>query len=182
MRREVDVSRVKRFMLRIGQEARGAVRVYLTGGACAVLLGWRPTTIDVDVRFEPERPEVFAGLPRLKAELDLNIELASPQDFIPELPGWRERSVFVDSHGNAQFFHYDFYAQALAKLERSHDRDLDDVRAMVKRGLVEPARLLPLLDQVLEEAGRYPAIDFDSFRERVRIVATALSGAKAADT
>ena len=168
MRREVDVSRVESFMLRIGQEARGPLRVYLTGGACAVLLGWRPATIDVDVRFEPERPEVFAGLPRLKLELDLNIELASPQDFIPELPGWRERSEFIGSHGSAQFFHYDFYAQALAKLERGHDRDLDDVRAMLSRGLVEAPRLLPLLDQVREQVGRYPAIDFDSFRERVR--------------
>jgi hypothetical protein len=30
------------------------VRVYLTGGSTAVIEGWRETTIDVDLRFEPD--------------------------------------------------------------------------------------------------------------------------------
>jgi hypothetical protein len=52
---------------------------------------------------------------RLKSELDLNVELASPADFIPPLPGWRERSRLIAREGALTFFHYDFYAQALAK-------------------------------------------------------------------
>jgi hypothetical protein len=35
-----------------------------------------------------------------------------------------------------RFLHHDLYAQALAKLERGHDRDLDDVDQMLARGLV----------------------------------------------
>jgi uncharacterized nucleotidyltransferase DUF6036 len=175
LRREADPERIERFMERLGREARGPMRIYFTGGATAVLLGWRPETIDVDVRFEPERSEVFAALPRLKIELDLNIELASPQDFLPELPGWRDRSRFVAAHGEVQFFHYDFYAQTLAKIERGHARDLDDVRAMFRSGLVDPGRLVALLDEVRSEFGRYPAVDFEALREQVEAAVRAAS-------
>ena len=63
--------------------------------ATAVLLGWRPTTIDIDVRWEPERDELFRAIPTIKEELQVNIEAAWPFDFIPEPPGWRDRCRFI---------------------------------------------------------------------------------------
>jgi len=53
-----------------------------------------------------------------------------PPDFIPELPGWRERSRFAFTEGKVDVYHFDAYSQALAKLERGLERDLLDVRAM----------------------------------------------------
>ena len=97
----------------------------------------------------------------------MNVELASPPDFIPELPGWQERSPFIESHGLAHFHHYDFYAQALAKAERGEQKDLADVNAMVERGLVEPARAVELFLQIEPWLYRFPAIDPRSFRRRV---------------
>jgi hypothetical protein len=44
---------------------------------------------------------------KLKQELNINIELASPQDFLPSLPGWRDRSVFIGKRVQISFFHYD---------------------------------------------------------------------------
>jgi hypothetical protein len=38
------------------------VRIYLTGGSTAVIEGWRATTIDVDLRFEPEQDELLREL------------------------------------------------------------------------------------------------------------------------
>jgi hypothetical protein len=64
-----------------------------------VLVGWREATIDVDLRFEPEANELLRALPALKERLRVNIKLASPPDFIPELPGWRERSPFSIPRG-----------------------------------------------------------------------------------
>ncbi len=66
-----------------------------TSGFALSLEGWRETTVDVDMRFEPEAEELLRALPALKERLGVNIELASPPDFIPELPGWRERSPLV---------------------------------------------------------------------------------------
>src|SRR5687768_10549109 len=101
----------------LGREAEVETRIYFTGGATAVLSGWRTTTIDADVLIVPDSDAVLRVIPRLKEDLQMNVELASPADFIPELPGWRERSLFIRRVGKASFHHYDFYAQALSKIE-----------------------------------------------------------------
>lgn len=142
-------------------------RVYLTGGACAVLLGWRTSTLDVDIKVIPEQNETLRAIPAIKESLNINIELASPDDFIPPLPGWQDRSRFIAQEGTMFFHHYDFYAQALAKIERGHDIDRDDVRQMLSEKLVEPAKLRQLFDQIEPELYRYPAINPPSFRAAV---------------
>jgi hypothetical protein len=68
------------------------LRIYLVGGATAVLLGWRETTIDIDLKLVPEVNEILKALPEIKEALEINVELASPDDFIPAVPGWEERS------------------------------------------------------------------------------------------
>jgi hypothetical protein len=110
MRRLTDRERLLRFMQRLGRESRVEARVYLAGGASAVLLDWRATTVDVDLRFEPDTGDILRAIPALKEELQINVELASPGDFIPELPGWRERSPFIVREGRLSFHHYDFNA------------------------------------------------------------------------
>jgi hypothetical protein len=167
MRQLSDAARVRSVMEALGAAARAPGRAYLTGGSSAVLLGWRPTTIDIDLRFEPDQDSVLRAIPSLKESLDVNIELASPGDFIPELPGWRDRSPFIARQGRLDFLHYDFYAQALAKVERGHERDRGDVEAMLARGLVRPDRLAALFIQVEPELFRYPAIDPRRFRRAV---------------
>ncbi len=155
-------------MKAVGAEAPRSTRVYFTGGASAVLLGWRETTIDVDIKIVPERDQILRAIPRLKESLEINVELASPGDFIPELPGWESRSPFVTREGGVSFYHYDFYAQSLAKIERSHMRDVEDVREMMARGLIEPDRVLRFFDKIEPELYRYPAIDPRSFRRAVQ--------------
>ena len=59
------------------------------------------------------------------------------------------------------------HSQALAKLERGHDRDLADVRAMLAAGLVESGRAMALFGEIEERLYRFPAIDPPSFRLRV---------------
>lgn len=87
MRRDVDAERLGAFLKALGAAARGEATVYLVGGATAVLHGWRTGTIDVDLKLEPDRDELLHALPRLKEELEMNVELASPDGFLPELPG-----------------------------------------------------------------------------------------------
>lgn len=82
MRQLADSSRIESFMRELGRAARIDGRVYLTGGATAVLFGWRESTIDIDVKLIPDSDELLREIPRLKSELDLNIELAAPSDFI----------------------------------------------------------------------------------------------------
>jgi hypothetical protein len=60
--------------------------IYFTGGATAVLLGWRDTTIDIDVKLEGDAEWLLRGIPALKEELDINVELASPEDSFQRFP------------------------------------------------------------------------------------------------
>lgn len=167
MRQLADADRIRRFMRALGREASSEVRCYFTGGATAVLLGWRRSTIDVDLKLVPEADEVLRAIPRLKEELQINVELASPLDFIPVPPGWEGRSLFIAREGKISYYHFDPYAQALAKLERSHAQDLEDVRNMLRSGLVQPARALEYFERVVPELYRYPAIDPRAFRRAV---------------
>lgn len=168
MRDPVNGSMILLLLEDIGKQCRGPGVVYLTGGATAVLFGWRETTIDLDVKFLPEPDGIFDAIPRLKIQRNVNIELASPDDFVPALPGWKERSRWIANHAGVDFYHFDFYTQVLSKLERDHAKDRIDVASMVRVGLVEPARLLELYDQLTpEQLNRYPSIEPASVRTAI---------------
>jgi len=167
VRPPVDEQRIRDFARALGGAARTDTKLYLTGGATAVLHGWRAATLDIDVRFEPEADEIMLAIARLKDRLDVNVELASPPDFVPELPGWRERSPFVLREGRIDVHHFDLYSQALSKIERGFAQDLEDVGAMLREGLVERARLRELFAEAEPALFRYPAIDAGSFRAKV---------------
>lgn len=63
MRQKVNVEALKKFMEVIGRSGRKNARIYFVGGATAVLLGWRDTTIDIDLKLVPEVNEVLKSLP-----------------------------------------------------------------------------------------------------------------------
>jgi len=167
MRQETDKARLIAFMEQLGQRVRSPGKVYFTGGACSVWFGWREMTIDIDIKAEPEPKGLFEGIAEIKDLLQVNIELAAPDQFIPELPGWRERSPFILKSGSLDFFHYDFYAQALSKLERGHPRDRLDVKFMMAGGLIIPGKLRDLFERIGPGLIRFPAIEPNSFKQRV---------------
>ena len=167
MRLDADKAKLQTFMEAFGKRVGGPGTIYLTGGATALLYGWREKTIDIDIKAEPEPPGFFEAVAELKDTLDTNVELASPDLFIPELPGWRERSLFIQKSGKVEFRHFDFYSQVLAKLERGHERDLHDVLEFKKQRLVEPKKLLELFTQIRPQLKKIPAIDEPSFAKTI---------------
>jgi hypothetical protein len=164
MRALADADRIRRFMDELAHAARAEGRVYFTGGATAVLSGWRPTTVDVDLALVPEQDALLRAIPSLKDSLQLNVELASPADFIPVPPGWEDRSPFIARVGLLTFHHFDLYAQALAKVERGHAQDVSDVQELLRRGLVEPAAAWRYFERLEPDLYRYPALDPRTFR------------------
>lgn len=155
-------------MRALAREATEQGRVYVAGGASAVLLGWRESTLDVDLKIIPEHDRLLRAIPALKESLGINVELATPDDFIPQVPGWQDRSPFIVMEGKLSFHHYDFYAQALAKIERDHGIDRADVQHMIESGLVERTRLLTYFEAIEPQLYRFPAINPMRFAERVR--------------
>jgi hypothetical protein len=164
VRQLADAVRIQALLRALGRAAAQPGHVFLAGGATAVLIGWRNTTVDVDLKLVPDQDSVLRAIPALKESLDLNIELAAPDDFIPVREGWIDRSPFVAQEGRLTFHHFDLSAQALAKIERGHARDLADLREMLGRGLVDRQRLREDFAAIESRLYRYPAIDPRGFR------------------
>ena len=175
MREVADAERLRELMRQLGARAKGPGRIYLTGGSTAILTGWRDTTKDVDMKLDPEPQGVFEAIRDLKDDLDINIELAAPDQFLPPLPGWRQRSIHIITEGQVEFYHYDPRAQALAKISRGHSQDLDDVRAMHALGMFEGKELKESLDAIEPLLIRYPALDADVLRMKVAAIVEDLS-------
>jgi len=164
MRQLADSPRIREFLRALGAEAEEAARLYLTGGATAVLYGWRPQAIDLDLKLVPEDPRLLAALPRVAERLGLNVERACPGDYLPELEGWEDRSPFVAREGPLAFYHYDLSAQALAKIARGHALDLEDLNAMLSRGLVARGDLLEHFSRIEPRLHLFPALDASRLR------------------
>lgn len=170
MRAEADRKKIEQFMEELGRRVGSPAKIYLTGGGTAVLEGWRGMTIDLDLKAVPEPPGFYEAIAELKEQIDLNVELASPDDFIPPLPGWQERSPYIVRWGQVEFHHYDPYSQALSKIERGHERDLRDVDAMLHRAMIDRRRLWDLFQAIEPALIRYPAIEPGAFRRAVLAV------------
>lgn len=145
-RRPITKSVLESFMRRIGIIVRQPSVMYLTGGSTAILLGFREGTIDIDMAGDMD--EIFSEIPRIKNEMDINIELAKPTDFVPGLPGESDRHLRIGAFGPVTFFHFDPYAQAFSKLVRAHGTDIEDVKALANRGLVDPDALFEMVKRI----------------------------------
>ena len=167
MRDPLDKERLLKLIRALGQEFNSPGRIYLTGGATALLHGWREMTIDLDLKANPEPPRFYEVIAALKNSQKANIELACPDQFLPALPGWETRSLFIDQFGKSDFYHYDPYGQVLSKIERNHPRDQHDVKCFVADGLVELCRLKELFLEVKPACIRYPAIDSDLLEQKI---------------
>src|SRR5205823_1960623 len=76
-------------------------------------------------------------VPRLKNQLDVNLEPASPEDFMPVRSGALEQSPFVGRYGAISVFYYDLPSTVLAKVARGSETDLADIRRLVDAGMVD---------------------------------------------
>lgn len=175
MRQEVQKKQIETLLIELARRCKGPGRIYIVGGTTAVLSGWREATADIDCKIGPEPKGVFEAIYDLKNELQINIELASPDDFMPAVPGWEDRSQFIATWYDVTFYHYDFYAQALSKILRAHNRDLEDVQSMLNNKLIdlkELGRLFVMIEPLLI---RYPSINPNDFRKKVEAIVGRIS-------
>ena len=54
-----------------------------TVGATALLEGFRDATIDIDIKIDPDRGDLLRAIPAIKEALEVKVELASADLFIP---------------------------------------------------------------------------------------------------
>ena len=66
MRRVAQREDIEHFISALARRSTDPTRLYFTGGATAVLLGWRASTIDVDIHVVPDDDRLLRALPELK--------------------------------------------------------------------------------------------------------------------
>ena len=157
MREEMTRDHLVSLMKELAKTAprRGSYRVYVVGGGTAVSLGWRQSSIDVDLY--SDKDVVFRHIQEIKERLNINVEFARPEDFVPPLRGTASRHLFIETVGSITFYNYDPYAQVFSKVVRGFQRDVDDAREFVRSGLVDPHKLKALVTAIPDSAyAKYP--------------------------
>ena len=90
----------------------------------------------------------------LKDELSINVELASPADFIPLPSGYRDRTEYVGRYGQLDVFHFDLYSTALSKIERGTEPDFEDVLALLRAQRIEWRQLERYFEEIIPQMGQ----------------------------
>ncbi len=150
MRTQTDRDSIELFLQRLERRFTRQGRLYLVGGATMVFEVFRDQTLDIDISFEvddKDHSDFVAAVRDLKEQLSLNIEEASPSDFIPLPAGHRERSPYIGRYGRLEVFHFDLYSLALSKIERGTESDFEDALILLRSGRID----MPVLSQYFEE-------------------------------
>ena len=155
-RSPVNRSRIERFLNKLGSQYRRPGRLYLVGGTSLVYEGYRQQTLDIDVVIEvsaENQTALIQIIRKLKDDLDVNVEEASPGDFIPLPAGYSGRHEFIGRFGELDVFHFDFYSTALGKIERGRTQDFADVVSLLRNGRINWGRLEEYFKEILPAVG-----------------------------
>ena len=174
MRQSVTKADIEKFLTALGKAYRKQGRIYLAGGAALVHMGLRAgSTLDIDVVIEAtNEDEMVTAIRRLVEQMQINIEFASPADFIPVPVQWMAHSRYIGRYGQIDAFYYDFYSLVLSKISRGSDRDLIDVKLLVQQQLITLDELDAAYKEILPRVGKRPYINLDpqKFAERYATV------------
>ena len=103
-------------------------------------LGLRGATLHIDYVAVSDDPAALEDLERairgFKDELDVNVEPASPADFLPVPRSVLDRSRYVERHGQVGVYYYHLPTQVIAKAARGLELDLADAEGMIRSGAV----------------------------------------------
>jgi len=170
MRPGVDKTAIESFLQQLGKTFRKPARLYLVGGAVLVHAGVRPGfTEDIDIQVSgANEGELIVAIQRLIQQMQINVEFASPKDFIPLPRQWETHARYVGRYGEVEVFYFDFYSIALSKIERGNNRDIADVKLLVQQKIINLEELDAAYQEVLAQLGkgRYPRITPERFSER----------------
>lgn len=156
MRQSVGRQDIEHFLVEVGR-TRLPGQIYIVGGAALIHKGIRPgQTLGIDIQITSDPANLTAQIVQLKQKLNINIEFASPGDFMPLPAQWEVRSEFIRRYGQVDAFYFDWYSIALSKAQRANPQDVVDLQLLVRQHFVDLAELDVLYQDVLNKIGKPP--------------------------
>ncbi len=174
MRPDVNRHTIDRFLTELGHRFRQGGRIYLVGGAALVHAGIRPavSATTQDIYLDVASGDLYQTVNQLKQSLNINVEFASPGDFIPLPQNWQNRSRYVGRYGAIDVFYFDSYSIALSKIDRGTTRDLQDVVLLLQNQEITLIELDRAAQEVAAQMGKgaYKRLDPDAFLARYHAI------------
>jgi hypothetical protein len=149
---------INNFFEKLSDTWEKPAEIYLLGGSALCMLGSPRETLDVDYTVDPTTDDQILlddKIHQIASDLKIDIESVPLQEFIPLPAGAPSRRIFIGNHGKIRVYVFDPYSIALSKIARGFDDDLEDVRYMLKQGLIKIADLELFFRSILPEAGKY---------------------------
>lgn len=162
----LSLSDIENFLQRLGDECTNSTLMYLLGGTALFLLGNPRSTEDIDYLGDdlPSPKDDFALLvKKIAIELDIEVEGVPIEGFLPIPDGSEQRHILIGKYKALTVYAFDPYTIALSKIDRGFASDLQDVRFLVERGLVNLSILESQVPALEAQAVPY-LIDVLSFR------------------
>jgi len=184
MRPNVTRADIEQFLNDLGAMAQTTGRIYLARGAALVhgqIRGLGASTEDIDLKLDvADEQAVEDAIRQLKVRSSVNVELASPADFIPLPPNWESMSTYVGRYGGLDVFYFDWVTLALAKIERGSSRDLHDVALLQQNGLIQRDDLEAAFQAIQPQLGhgRFFNVDPTLFSQKVSAAVNTLWGSQ----
>jgi hypothetical protein len=174
MRQRTDRARLERFLTALGRRLRRPVRFYLVGGSVMVDLGHRGSTLDIDYVATSDDPTALEELERsiraLKEELDVNVEPASPADFLPIPRSVLDRSRFVGRRGQMDIYYYHLPSQVIAKVARGLELDLADAEQLIRTGEVAWTEVEATWQEIRSSPTGWLRYEPDEIEQRIQVL------------
>jgi len=176
---EITSHALTNFLNQLAGCYRRGGRLYLVGGSSLLLAASKTSTLDIDIKIEtsPENYGEFVRcLRQVSRQLQMPVEEASPDQFIPLPSGYAERHRFIGRYGSLDVFHFDFYSMALSKIHRGNEKDFADVTVMIDRNLIDLAQLRAYFEDILPQMATFSLrSDPDAFAARFSLLEKRLS-------
>ncbi len=180
MRQRTDQARLRRFLRVLGRRLRWPVRLYLVGGAVLIDLGLRAATLDIDYVAEADDPRALADLEQairtLKDELDINVEPASPSDFLPIPSTVLGRSRYVARYGSVSVYYYHLPSLVIAKAARGFEQDLADAERLIHAGELEWREVEETWQEVRSSPTGWLRYEPDEVEQRLSLLRRRIQG------
>ena len=171
---DITSHELTQFLEQLARCYRQEGRLYLVGGSSLILVSSKVSTLDIDLKIEtaPEHyGEFIRCLRQVSRALQLPVEEASPDQFIPLPPGFAERHRFIGRFGSLDVFHFDFYSIALSKIHRGNEKDFADVTQMIAQDIIEFDRLAGYFRDILPQVAVFGLrADPESFARRFALL------------
>jgi hypothetical protein len=139
---------ITRFLAKVGERYPHPARLYIFGGSAVVWLGSPRPTVDLDYTAEPSTESLRGILAQTAAEMDVDLEEAIPADFAPAPVGAEARHKLIGTFGQLQVYLLDPYTQAVMKIARAFETDMEDVAFLLSTRYIELDTLGRCIDEV----------------------------------